>query len=94
MPKTRNKNSIFYGWVIVGCVFITTFVAFGIAYSFAAFFASFQQEFGAKRGEVSVIFSLSGFLYFGLGALSGPVADRIGPARVVAAGMFLIAVDR
>jgi len=35
-----------------------------------------QRDFGASRGSVSLVFSLAGFLYFGLGIVSGPLADR------------------
>ena len=83
-------RQVFYGWIIVVCVFLITLIGFGTAYSFAAFLPSLQSEFGATRGMVSIIFSLSGFLYFGLGVLSGPLADRLGPRWIVAAGMLLL----
>ena len=68
------------------------FVGFGVAYSFAAFFTSLRDEFDATRSDISLVFALTGFLYFALGAFSGPLADRIGPQRIVLAGMVLIAV--
>jgi MFS family permease len=82
----------FYGWTIVAATFVLTFIGYGIAFSFAAFFPYLQREFGAARGTISLLFSLSGFLYFALGAATGPLADRIGPRRVAAAGMLLLAV--
>jgi MFS family permease len=36
------------------------------------------------------VFSLAGFLYFGLGVLSGPLADRWGSRRLAVAGMVLV----
>ena len=65
-------------------------ISFGVTYTFAAFFQSLQREFNATRADVSLIFSLAGFLYFSLGAISGPLADRVGPRWVVAGGLFLI----
>jgi MFS family permease len=49
-----------------------------------------QRDFGASRGSVSLVFSLAGFLYFGLGILSGPLADRFGSRRFAVAGMILV----
>lgn len=77
-------------WVAAGA-FVATFVGFGIAYTFSTFLQPLEQEFHASRGALSVVFSLAAFLYFTLGVVSGPLADRWGAQRLVAAGMFLIA---
>lgn len=69
-----------------------TLVGFGSAYTFSAFLESLQKDFGASRGSVSLVFSLAGFLYFGLGVLSGPLADRWGSRRLAVAGMVLVGV--
>ncbi len=83
-------RSLFYGWVVVAATFVLLFLGFGIAYSFSAFFDSLQREFQASRAETSLVFSIAGFLYFTLGAVSGSIADRIGPRWVCAFGMGLI----
>jgi MFS family permease len=83
---------VFYGWVVVAAAFAVTFVGFGCAYTFSAFVGALQADFGASRGSVSLVFSLAGFLYFGLGVVSGPLADRFGARRVTAAGMLLVGV--
>jgi MFS family permease len=80
---------IFYGWFVVAAAFAVTFVGFGCAYTFSAFLDSLQKEFGASRGSVSLVFSLAGFVYFGLGAVSGPLADRFGSRRLAVIGMIL-----
>jgi MFS family permease len=77
----------FYGWVVVAAAFLVMFTGFGAAYSFPAFFEPLSREFGASRATVSLVFSAAGFLYFALGALSGRLADRIGPRPVVGFGM-------
>jgi MFS family permease len=87
--STRSGSSIFHGWFVVAGAFAVTFVGFGAAYSFSAFVESLQREFAASRGSVSLVFSLAGFLYFGLGIVSGPLADRWGSRRLAVAGMIL-----
>ncbi len=71
-----------YAWVVVWSTFFSLAVIFGVSYSFAAFFESFATEFSAQRADVSLIFGLSGLVYFVLGAVGGMLSDRFGP-RVV-----------
>ncbi|MEO5756266.1 MAG: MFS transporter [Mesorhizobium sp.] len=83
-------NKFFYGWAVVAAAFAITFVGFGSAYTFSAFVAPLQHDFGASRGSVSLVFSLAGFLYFGFGIISGPLADRWGARRLAILGMLLV----
>ncbi len=85
-----SSPRMFYGWFVVAAAFAVTFVGFGSAYTFSAFVGSLQRDFSASRGSVSLVFSLAGFLYFGLGVVSGPLADRWGSRRLAVAGMILI----
>ncbi len=78
VKSTTPHPGIFYGWFVVLAAFAVTFVGFGCAYTFSAFVESLQRDFDASRGSVSLVFSLAGFLYFGLGIISGPLADRVG----------------
>lgn len=87
--ERASSKSVFYGWYVVAATFAITFVGFGAAYSFSAFVGSLQRDFGASRGLVSLVFSLAGFLYFGLGLISGPLADRWGAKRIAMGGMLL-----
>jgi MFS family permease len=83
-------SRVFYGWFVVAAAFAVTFVGFGSAYTFSAFVESLQRDFAASRGSVSLVFSLAGFLYFALGMVSGPLADRWGSRRLSVAGMMLV----
>ena len=76
-------------WVVVWAAFVCVAVIFGVAYSFAAFFRPFAAEFAADRADVSLVFGLSGLIYFLLGAGAGMLADRFGPRAVCAAGMVV-----
>jgi MFS family permease len=81
-----------YAWVVVGAAFTLMFVGFGAAYSFAAFFTSFEAGFGALRGEIALVFSLCAFLWFSSGAPAGMLADRFGARRVAIAGVACLVV--
>lgn len=80
-----------YAWVVVWATFVSLAIIFGVAYSFAAFFESFSHAFHARRADVSLVFALSGGVYFVLGAFGGMLSDRFGPRIVCCSGMALIA---
>jgi len=92
LPTPRAEPRIFYGWWVVAAAFAITFLGFGSAYTFSAFLEQLQRDFGASRGSVSLVFSLAGFLYFGLGIISGPLADRFGSRPLAVIGMVLLGV--
>lgn len=79
----------FYGWYVVLGAFAVTLVGFGSAYTFGAFIGSLEHDFHASRGSVSLVFSLAGFLYFGFGIFSGPLADRFGARMLAFLGMLV-----
>ena len=81
---------IFYGWIVVACVCVILFFAFGSVYSFTTFFESFQMEFGISRSSTALVFAIAGFIYFSFGAISGQIADRIGSRWVIASGVVVI----
>ena len=89
--QAEASARLFYGWVVVAAAFAVMLVGFGSAYTFAAFFPSLQAAFGASRGDVSLVFSLAGFLYFALGPLAGHLADRHGPRLPIGLGVALLA---
>lgn len=81
------------GWIVVGASFVALAVIFGVTYSFAAFFDALVKAFAANRAQVSLVFGLSGLLYFLLGPIGGILADRFGPRRVTSVGMACIALS-
>lgn len=86
-PPSRG---LFHGWLVVAGAFAVTFFGFGSAYTFSGFIEPLQHDFAASRGSVSLVFSSAGFLYFGLGVISGPLADRWGSRRLAVLGMLLM----
>ena len=73
-------------WVVVAAAFVSMFTVFGVVYSFGVFFEPMAREFDTGHGPTSVVFAVTAFLFFVLGAVTGPVADRLGPRPVVLVG--------
>jgi MFS family permease len=81
-----KRQSARRGWRVVAAAFCVMFAIFGATYSFSAFFGHLQETFAASRGSIAQIFSIVLFLYHLLGAVSGPIADRVGPRSMVLSG--------
>ncbi|MFI7643142.1 MFS transporter [Nonomuraea sp. NPDC049400] len=58
-------------------------MVYGLAYSYGQFFEPMAQTFRAGDGAASVVFSITTLLGFGLSAVTGPVADRVGPRTML-----------
>lgn len=86
-----KHSGVFAGWWVVAGAFLCMMTGYAVAYSFAAFFGALETEFGARRGETSLVFSISAFLYFQLGFPAGLIADRTGPRPMVVGGLMLVA---
>jgi MFS family permease len=83
--------TLFRGWVVVAAACAALALVFAVAYSFATFFASLQQAFGASRADVSLVFAIAGFAWFTLGAFTGAWSDRIGPRPLAVVGALCLA---
>ena len=81
---------LFRGWLVVAGAFLVLMVGFGAAYSYAAFADEIAAAFGTSRASVSVVFALCGGTCFFASAVSGPLADRVGPRALAAAGMVVV----
>ena len=75
------------GWKVVAATHALTAVTFGAAYSFSATLPGLAAEFSASRGEIALVFSISAFLFYSLGAIAGPLADRWSPRSLVLLGL-------
>lgn len=77
-------------WAAVAGAFIVTMVGFGAIYSYAAFAEEIAAAFGASKVSVSIVYALSGSSCFFVGAVAGPLADRLGARFLAALGMTLV----
>ena len=91
-PDKLFGRKFFYGWVVVVAAFVLMGVGFGVAYSFGTYFEPLSREFGVDRATVSFVPALTGLIYFGFGAVAGPLTDRFGPRLLcgIAALIYLV----
>ena len=82
---------LFRGWIVVAAAHGLLALAFGAAYSFGAFFKSIQTQFDAGRFSVGSLFAITALLYYCVGAIAGPLVDKLGLRRVTGAGVLLLA---
>ena len=70
--------------------FLVLMAGYGAIYSQAAFADEIGSAFDASRASVSLVFALGGGTCFLASAVSGPLADRVGPRVLAATGMVLV----
>lgn len=70
--------------IVTASAFVAMFVVFGVAYSFGAFFAAMGDELGSSAARTSAVFSITTFLFFVLGAITGRISDRFGARPLLA----------
>jgi len=80
---------LFYGWVIVGACFVIMSMHTGLMYSYGVFFKHLIADFGWSRGATSGVHSLFMVVHGGFAIVMGWLADKFGPARIMAACAFI-----
>ncbi|MHB0868839.1 MAG: MFS transporter [Chloroflexota bacterium] len=89
-PSWRTQLPFFYGWVVVGSLFLVQAIGCGVYYSFSVFFVALLEEYGWSRAYTAGVFSLFVVMMSLGGAVAGILLDRFGPSRVVPAGGVLL----
>jgi predicted MFS family arabinose efflux permease len=73
-------------WLDMAMATLAMFTVFATAYSFGTFVRPMAAEFSAGRGAIAWVFAVTAFLYFGLGAVTGPLVHKVGPKRMIMFG--------
>ncbi len=92
MDSTVTRRTIFYGWIIVAACLVIMSMNTGLMYSYGVFFKHLLADFGWSRAATSGVHSLF-MVTHGLFAIGvGWLADRIGPAKIMAVCAFIAGV--
>lgn len=84
------KSGFFYGWVIVAASATLLAMQAGTMYSFSVFFKPLAADFGWTRGATAGVYSAY-MICHGISAIPvGWLADRFGPAKVMASCGFMV----
>ena len=82
----------YYGWVVVGVVFITMAVGVNARTAFSLLFPPILDEFGWDRGVTAGAFSFGFLVSALLSPFLGRLMDRRGPRVVIEIGVALMAI--
>ncbi len=87
----RKRPSVFYGWWIVGAVFVIAAYFSGvIVFGFTAVFEPIAKEFAWSYAQVSFAASIRGMESSLLTPVVGFLFDRFGPRRLIFGGGIVI----
>jgi MFS family permease len=84
---------MFYGWWVALGFAAMVFLSSGIRFSVGPFLKPMVADLGLDRASLSLVLSLSFFLYGAFTPLLGRLADRIGARAVTAGGSLLLALS-
>ena len=91
--ESKRKRGMFYGWWIVIAGGLGMSITAGINFhGFGNFIIPLTNEFGWNRTTISGLFSLARMESGLLGPLEGWLVDRVGPRRLMIAGIPLMGV--
>ena len=91
LNPVRRPLPFFYGWVIVGVVFVTIGVAVTARTAFSLFFPPLLAEFGWDQSVTAGAFSFGFLVSAALSPVLGRAMDRYGPRVVIEAGVLMLA---
>ena len=87
IEKFARRLPFFYGWVVVGVVFVTMAICVNARTAFSLLFPPILQEFGWERGVTAGAFSFGFVVSASLSPLLGKLMDRRGPRFVMEIGV-------
>lgn len=87
MPRRRH-----YAWTVLALCFFAILCAQGVRLSFGAFVRPWEEAFGASRGSIALVGSLSFLVYGGSQPFVGRAVDRFGIRRTLAVSTVVVAL--
>ncbi|WP_222622787.1 MFS transporter [Ramlibacter cellulosilyticus] len=87
IAKLAQRLPFFYGWIVVGVVFVTMAISVNARTAFSLLFPPILDEFGWERGVTAGAFSFGFLVSAVLSPLLGRLMDRHGPRFVMEVGI-------
>ena len=87
-----DRFRIYYGWRVVATGFILFLLMYGGRFSFGLYIKPIAETFGTDRASVSGSQSLYMAVYAIFSLVTGSLADRYGPKKVLVGGFILIGI--
>src|SRR6202790_4084202 len=78
-------------WRLLGALFMT--LALGTLYAWSVFVTPLENEFGWKRAQTSVVFTLAVVMFAASLLLAGKLQDRFGPFWISVTGSVLVSLS-
>ena len=89
--RVKLPKKIFYGWVLVGLVWVINGLLVGPLFQgMGVFFVVLQREFGWNRTALSFAFSLGRVEGALLGPVEGFLTDKVGVRRIILVGLIFV----
>ena len=85
-----EQSPRYYGWLVVGVMFLTMSFGGSIVGTFPIFYVAFLEEFGWTRAETALAFSTSMVTFALMAGVVGAMIDRWGPKVVMPVGIALL----
>ena len=85
-----EQSGRYYGWLVVGVMFLTMSIGGSIVGTFPVFYVAFLEEFGWTRAETALAFSTSMVTFALMAGVVGAMIDRWGPRVVMPVGVVLL----
>lgn len=90
IARIARHLPFFYGWVVVGCAFVTMAVGVSARTAFSLLLPPVVAEFGWDRAMVAGAFSFGFLVSALLSPFVGRAVDRHGPGLVIGAGVATV----
>jgi len=87
IERLARRLPFYYGWVVVGVVFLTMAICVNARTAFSLLFPPILDEFGWQRGVTAGAFSFGFIVSAVLSPLLGRLMDRRGPRFVMEVGV-------
>lgn len=93
MSRGQRTSRVYYGWIVVGVVFITLLVSAAINSLPSVLMLSLEDEFGWDRGAVSAAASIRILLYGLMGPFSAAFMLKFGIKRIMVISVAMLVVS-